>query len=238
MKRLAAPKTWPIARKGRKRWVAKPLPGAHKQGLCMPISVILRDILKLASTAKEVKQILHNNEILVNGRRVKDVKFGTGLFDILTIKKLDEQYRVVLTKKNKLALILVKGVEANILPLKLKSKTTLRGGKNQLNFTNGWNLLSGASYTVGNTVLYDIAKRKPSKELKLKAGVIVTITAGKYVGQIAKVGEIKSEGKLKKRKLVQLMPTDKSISADAISTTADNLFVVGETKPELTTIEG
>ena len=238
MKRLAAPKTWPIARKGRQRWIAKPLPGAHKQGLCMPLSVIFRDILKLASTAREVKQILHNNEVLINGRRVKDVKFGVGLFDVLAVKEINEYYRVVLTKKNKLALVSIKSAEAKILPLRVKSKTTIRGGKNQINFTNGWNLLDKASHAIGTTVLFDIAKQKPSKDLKLKKGEVVTLVAGKYVGRLAKVEEIKSEGKLRKRKLAHLTSIGKSSDADAaFSTTADNLFVVGDAKAEFTSVE-
>lgn len=231
MKRLAAPRTWPIARKGGERWVARPLPGAHKLGRCIPILIALRDILKLASDAREAKRILHNNEVLVNSKRMKDLRFGIGLFDILSIKKLDKHYRVVLTGKNKLALVQIKGVETNAVPLKIKSRTTLRGGKMQTNFTNGWNLLSKSKCTIGDTVLFDLDKKKIGKELALKKGNIAVVTAGKYVGQLAKIESLKSEGVLKKRKLAQLKP----IGVGPIFTTvADSLFVVGEAKPEFT----
>ena len=232
LKRLAAPRTWPIARKGKERWIAKPLPGAHKQRHCIPISVALRDILKLASTTREVKRILHDNEVLVNGNRVKKVRLGIGLFDVLAINKLNQYYRVILTKRNKLAFVEIKKAEANILPLKVKSKTTLRGGKIQFNFTNGWNVLSKAKHAIGSTVLFDISKKKVGNEIKLKKGAVVAITAGKYVGQVAKLEDIKPEGKLKKRKLALL----KSLGGAAVfSTLADSLFAVGATKPEFTT---
>jgi len=234
LKRLAAPRTWPIARKGRQRWIAKPLPGSHEQGLCLPISVALRDILGLASTMKESKQILSNNEVLVNGKRVKKLRLGIGIFDVLAIKKISKYYRVVLTKKNKLALVEIKAAEANTLPLKVKSKTVLRKGQKQFNFTNGWNILSKSKYDIGNTVLFDLDKKKAGKELALKKGAVVAITAGKYVGQLAKLEDMKLEGKLKKRKLAHL----KSLAGGAVySTAADSLLVVGDAKPEFTAIK-
>jgi len=234
MKRLAAPKTWPIARKGKQRWITKPLPGAHKLGRCMPISVILRDLLELASTTREVKHILHNNQVLVNNKRIKNLKFGVGLFDVLTIDKLNKSYRVVMTKKNKLTIVPIKNTEANILPVKVTSKTTLRGGKRQINFMNGWSLLSKVEREIDSTILFNLAKKKSSKEIKLKSGVVVTLVAGKYVGQLAKLESIKSEGKLKKRKLAKLKP----LSGEPVFyTTADSLFVVGDSKPEFTAVE-
>ena len=231
MKRLAAPRTWPIARKSGERWVSKALPGAHKQGQCVPILIALRDMLKLASDAREVRRILHNNEVLVNNTRVKKLRFGIGLFDVLSIKKLNKHYRVVLTQKNKLALVEIKGTETNTIPLKVKSRTTLRGGKIQANFTNGWNLVSKSKYTAGNTVLFDLAKKKVGKELKLKKGSVVVVSAGKYVGRLAKIESLKSEGLLKKRKLAQLKPVG---TGPIFTTIANGLLVVGETKPEFT----
>ena len=56
LSRLAMPKTWKVKRKGIK-WVTRPLPGAHSLKQGMPISVLLRDVLKLARTTKEVKKL-------------------------------------------------------------------------------------------------------------------------------------------------------------------------------------
>lgn len=57
LKRLFAPKTWDIKRRGIK-FIAKPIPGAHKISMSLPLNVILRDILKYANTNKEVKLML------------------------------------------------------------------------------------------------------------------------------------------------------------------------------------
>lgn len=80
LKRVAAPRTWPITRKTSK-WVVKPTPGAHSEERGMPLVVVLRDLLHLADKSKEIKQILHEGQVLVDGRVRKDHRFVVGMFD-------------------------------------------------------------------------------------------------------------------------------------------------------------
>ena len=47
MKRLTMPRSWPLTRKT-DIWVQKPNPGGHSDEMCMPLGVILRDVLGLA----------------------------------------------------------------------------------------------------------------------------------------------------------------------------------------------
>ena len=47
MKRLTMPRTWPLPRKTNV-WVQKPDPSGHPLEMCMPIGIILRDVLKLS----------------------------------------------------------------------------------------------------------------------------------------------------------------------------------------------
>jgi small subunit ribosomal protein S4e len=69
LSRLAAPKTWPIERK-RSKWVAKPVPGTHSIMFSMPLQVCLTDILKLAKNKNEVKRILQQGFVLVDGKEI------------------------------------------------------------------------------------------------------------------------------------------------------------------------
>jgi len=64
LRRIAAPKTWPIPRKGT-YWIAKPIPGPHKMELSMPLALWIRDYLKLGKTMREVKYILNEGKVLV-----------------------------------------------------------------------------------------------------------------------------------------------------------------------------
>jgi len=47
MKRLTMPRTWPLPRKTNV-WVQKPDPSSHPLEMCMPIGIILRDVLELS----------------------------------------------------------------------------------------------------------------------------------------------------------------------------------------------
>ena len=67
MKRLSAPKFWMVSRK-EKRFVVRPSPGAHRKDRCIPITVVLRDVLKYAANAKEAKQIVKKGLVEVDGR--------------------------------------------------------------------------------------------------------------------------------------------------------------------------
>ena len=104
LKRLNAPKRWKIKRKGLK-FVTKQMPGPHKMDRSIPLNIVIRDLLKYANTAREVKNILNNKTVLINGVRRKEPKFPVGLFDVMEIKDTGEYFRVVLDKKGKIVLI-------------------------------------------------------------------------------------------------------------------------------------
>ena len=74
LKRLNAPDSWHIAKKTTK-FITKTAPGPHNAN-AMPIAVWLRDHMGLARNLKEVKQILHQNDVIINGRHCRDAKMG------------------------------------------------------------------------------------------------------------------------------------------------------------------
>ena len=84
LKRLAMPRSWPLPRKT-SVWVTRPTPGAHSLEHCMPITLVIRDVLGMARTAREVRFILPNELAQVDGRVVKDTRRGVGLMDVLTL---------------------------------------------------------------------------------------------------------------------------------------------------------
>ena len=56
LKRYGIPKFWPLSKK-EKVWAVKPRPGPHPKDFCIPLQIIVRDILELAETSKEAKKI-------------------------------------------------------------------------------------------------------------------------------------------------------------------------------------
>ena len=67
IKRIAAPKTWPILRKAG-AFVTRPRPNGHALAFTLPMSVVLRDILSLVDTSKQAKIAMREHEISVNGK--------------------------------------------------------------------------------------------------------------------------------------------------------------------------
>ena len=131
LKRLNSPKTWVVLRKTTK-YIAKPLPGAHTLGESMSVVQVLKQ-LGHVQTSGEAKKVLRAHEVLVDGRRVMDVKAGVGLLDTLALPKSNEYYRVVYDHKGRLRLLSIPKAEANTKACKVMNKTTISFA-NQLSF--------------------------------------------------------------------------------------------------------
>ena len=99
LKRLAMPRSWPLPRKTT-IWVTRPLPGAHGLERCMPLTIVIRDVLGYARSAREVRRILNEGLCMIDGRVVKEPRRGVGLMDVLTLG--DEHFRCVLDDNGKL----------------------------------------------------------------------------------------------------------------------------------------
>jgi len=195
LSRLAMPKSWKIKRKGMK-WVTRPLPGSHTIKFGMPLNVILKDVLDYAKTNKEVKTILNNQEILVDGIRRKEPRFIVGLMDILSIPKIKIYFRVLLDKKGYLYLKKTDEKEASIKLCKLIGKRPIKK-KIQLNLFDGKNILVDKdTYKVGDSIVIELPSQKIINHFKLEKNCSVYLTAGKHVGSVGVLQEI-IENKIK-----------------------------------------
>ncbi len=196
LKRLASPKTWPIPRKGTK-YLTSPKPG-KVSSLSMPVALMIRDLLKLSSSRRETRIMLHNKEVLVNGKVVGDTKAPVGLFDVISLPKIKKNYRVTLNDKRKIELEEIKESEAKSKACKVIGKTTLKGNKVQVNLLNGDNVLSDAKVKTNDSLVLDLNKRTVLKHLAFKEGANALIIGGKHLGQRAVIEKVdKNEATLK-----------------------------------------
>jgi small subunit ribosomal protein S4e len=192
LSRLAAPKHWPIRRHGLK-WITRLRPGAHSLKTGMPLNVILRDLLGYAGNNKEVKTILNNQDVLVDGKRRKEPRFNTGVMDVLSLPRISEYYRIMFDKKGKIALLPIKEGESRTKVCKIIGKRLIKG-KLQINLSDGKNLLvEKGDYKKGDSVLIEVPVLKVKEVLAMAKGNLVYMTAGKHVGEIGQVREIKGE---------------------------------------------
>jgi len=194
LKRLAAPKTWPIKRKENK-WITKPSSGPHPIKKSLPLNIVIKNLLKYAKTTREVKLILNNGKILINKVARKDQKFPIGAMDVIEAPEVGERYRMAYTKQGLFNLIPISEEEAKLKPAKITNKTTLKGKKIQLNLNDGTNIIvEKDSYKVNDTVIIDMTseKEKIKKHLKFEKGATVYLTDGKHIGVRGTVEGIQS----------------------------------------------
>ncbi len=215
LKLIAAPKTWFVRRK-KAVFTLRPSPGAHSLEYGMPLGLLLRDELKLASTMAEARKIVNNKETFVDGVVRTDHRFIVGLFDVLSLPKLQKQYRMLLDKKGRLRLAEIAAKEAAVKLLKVTGKTALNGGKIQFNLHDGRNIVSDAKAQVGDTFLITLPAATIAKVLPAKAGAKVFLMKGKHAGDVGVLKEIKG------------LEATYTVNGTNIDTAKEYLFVVGD----------
>jgi len=189
LKRHNSPRAWGIRRKGI-TFISKPNPGSFKRKYSTSILILFREILKYAKTTKEVKTLIRTEEILLNGKKVNDIKTPCGIFDIIEIKKTNEKLRLVFNEFGNFKLVPIK---KEVMYLRLTKKISMKNKKFQLGFMNGHNLLCDEktfkSIKVNDTIVYDYKKKKIESICSLKEGAYIYIIDGNFQG---KLGVMKS----------------------------------------------
>jgi len=222
LKRITIPKTWPLTRKT-EVYVARPKPGKHPLGEGMSITSIMRDVLGVIHTSKEGKLLLHNQEVLVDGKRVKDHRCIVGFMDVLTIPK-EGSYRVVLDSQGRLAMVESKDPAVKLC--KVIGKSLIKG-KTQLNLGDGRNVLVDKDdYKVGGSVLIEVPSQKIKDYIAFDKGALVVLTAGKHIGKSGVVESIE-----------RVSMTLKLTTGDVVQTRKAYAFAVGKDKPLVTLAE-
>ncbi len=190
LKRLAAPKSWPIKRKG-PVFVTRQNPRA-KEEFSIPISFVLRDMLRLAQKAREVKQILGARKVLVNGKARTDPKFPAVVFDVIEIPDIGKTFHVSFTKLGKISV--AEGKASKYRLARVESKTAAKKGKIQLNLFDGTNILIDKNeYAVGDVLKLAIPKNEIQGKLSPVAGAHVFVIGGKHTGETAKIKALEFE---------------------------------------------
>ena len=223
-KRLSIPKSWKVGRKGYK-WVSTTRPGPHSQARSLPLGIIIRDVLKLVNNSREGKRILSEGKVLVDGIPRKDLRFPVGLFDVITLPLINETYRMLQDDKGRLSLH--KFNETNVNKLcRIDNKTTLKGGKVQLNLSDGTNILGSNEYGTKDSLILSVPDKQVVKHLQFKVGNLAMVVGGQHSGEIGKITEIR-EVKSSRHNMV-------AISGEKdFETIEDYVIVIGEDKPEI-----
>ncbi|MBS3135340.1 30S ribosomal protein S4e [Candidatus Woesearchaeota archaeon] len=219
IKTMAAPKSWPVERKS-KKFILLPEPGRHSRNSSISLNFLLITMLGVAESKKETTYIAKEKEITVNGSRVTRISYPIGLMDVISIKDIKKNYRILIDRKGKVIAKEIKASDSSILLHRVKGKSSVNG-KTQLNFLDGTNIIvEKDSYKIGDTVITEVGKNDIKDHLKLEKGNTIFLIGGRHSGELGKIENIHENKIIYKTKENEMYETLKEYA-----------FVVGKDSP-------
>jgi small subunit ribosomal protein S4e len=235
LKRKPAPRFWPIHRK-EFVWVVKPSPGPHSLENCLPLTIVLRDILGFAKTRKEAKTIVSQGKVYVDGKVRREDNFPAGLMDVISIPDIDKCFRILPSSKG-LILHPINKEESNFKLCRIENKKVVEKGHIQLNLHDGSNIMVKVAdpknpqedaYKTLDTVKISLPERQILEHIRMKENNFTIITSGKNIGKYGKIIEIEeTEGK----KRMNFLVTIEDEKGSRYQTILSFVFAIGEAQP-------
>jgi small subunit ribosomal protein S4e len=223
VKRQMAPTFWAIKRK-ESQFVLRVKPGPHPKHRAYPLGMVLRDVLKVASTMREAERILNAGKIKVDGMVRRDSNIAVGLMDVIELAA-GQVYRMVPKNFALLDSIAIEDSEKGVKLAKVTSKRTIRGKKMQYGFHDGKTLISDQKFNVSDTCVIDLPKIQVKNHIAFEKGSTAIIITGENAGTVGKIEDIK-DGifSLPKRALV-------SFDGKSVELPVEMVMVVGNDSP-------
>jgi small subunit ribosomal protein S4e len=231
LKRNPAPRIWPIHRK-EFVWVVKPSAGPHDLENCLPLSLVLREMLEVAKTRKEAKKILSQGKVYVDGKVRRKDDFPVGLMDVISIPDLNKFFRVTPFHKG-LFLNPISKEEASFKLCRVEGKMTVKNGYVQIALHDGSNIPAKTAGSENsqevNYETFDVLKLSlPEKQVvdhfKTKESNFAIITGGKNIGKEGRIVEIEKTEAKKRRNALVIVEDEKG---SRYQTILDFIFSIG-----------
>jgi len=199
-------------------------------------------MLGLAKNRSEVRTILSEGNVLVDGNIEKEELFPTGLMDVISIPTVNKQYRVLPSEKG-LALQPINKNEAEFKLCRIEDKTVLNGGNVQLNLHDGRNIRIKVKeankpeediFGTSDTVKISLPQQEIMEHFKFAEGSSAVIISGKNIGKHGKIVAVEHREVQKRKKA---LVTVEDAKGTRFQTTVEYVFVVGDARPHITLLE-
>jgi small subunit ribosomal protein S4e len=226
MKRQQAPTFWTIKRK-ENVWSINTSPGPHNFDTSIPLTILLRDMLKFAKTRREAAMITKQGKIKIDGKPRLDYKFPVGLMDVISLPDAGESYRVLPAKGGRLALHQIKGEETGFKLCRIIGKTTLKNNVTQLRLHDGRtiNVPNQAPYKVNDVLKMKVPSQEIVEHISFKDQLQIVITGGRSQGETGLIIGFGDEPGWKKTVTVR------TPRGEDIRTLTKYVFPIGITEP-------
>jgi len=222
LKRVNAPKHWMLDKLGGV-WAPRPSTGPHKLRECLPLMILLRNRLKYALNNKEVKYVLMQRLIKVDGKARTDKTYPAGFMDVVGIEKTNEFFRLLYDVRGRFAIHRIGAEEAKYKLCRVKA---LEMGTNKVPYviTHDGRTIR---YPDPLVKMYDVVKLnletgKIDDFIKFETGNLAMISGGKNTGRVGViVSREKHQGSFD---IVHI----KDSAGHIFATRLGNVFVIGE----------
>ncbi len=198
LKREPAPGFWPINRK-EMTGAPRTRPGPHPRDNSLPLELIVRDILGHARTAREAIRIINTGKVKVDGVIRKDYRFPVGLMDVLQIEGTADAFRLLPKPNVGLVPTPINQKEVGFKLCKITGKTSIAGGRTQVNLHDGRNVIiqprdprqkTGEEYGVGGTIQLGLPGQKVMGQVPFQNGAIGLVVDGRNQGFVGRIESI------------------------------------------------
>jgi len=151
-------------------------------------SILIRNRLKYALTAKEVQTILKQRLVKIDGQVRTDPKFPTGFMDVIQIEKTGENFRIIYDVKGRFTVHRITSQEAKY---KLCKVRVVKVGPNAVPYlytTDGRTIrYPDPIIKVYDSIQVDIASGKIQDTIPFDSGNLCMVTGGRNTGRVGTI---------------------------------------------------
>jgi len=222
LKRLAAPSSWMLDKLSGV-YAPRPSSGPHKLRESFPLVVFLRNRLKYALNAREVRSICTERLIKVDNKVRTDTTYPTGFMDVISIEKSNEYFRIIYDVKGRFLIHRITPEEGKYKLLKVKRVALgLRGVPHIVTHDGRTLRYPDPLIRVNDTVKFDLENNKMTDFIKFDVGAMCMVTGGRNMGRIGSI--VRRERHLGGHDVVLVKDTLERTFATRIG----NIFVIGD----------
>lgn len=184
LKRLAAPHHW-MLNKLAGSYAPRPSNGPHKLRESLPLVIFLRNRLKYALNTREVKAVLMQEHVKVDGKVRTDSTYPAGFMDVITIEATNENFRLIYDVKGRFAVHRITAEEAAYKLCKVKKVLLGKRGIPYVVTHDGRTIrYPDPMIKANDTVKVDLASGKIDDFIKFDTGRLVMVTGGRNIGRV------------------------------------------------------
>lgn len=187
MKRLYAPSHWMLDKLSGV-WAPRPSTGPHKLRECLPLAILLRNRLKYALTYQEVKMIVMQRLVKVDGKVRTDKTYPCGFMDVITIDRTNETFRILYDVKGRFVVHRIKAEEAKYKLCRVQKVSVGPKGVPFIVSHDGRTIrYPDPLVKVNDSIVLDVATGKIKDYIKFDTGNMVMVTGGHNLGRVGTI---------------------------------------------------